>query len=221
MTKIIYIFSGLGADERAFQQMDLSGLSKTFIKWVLPFDKETIENYATRLLEQIKTTRPILIGLSFGGMMAIEVAKQIETEKIILISSAKTKNEIPPYFRWAGKVGFNKLMPAKFLTRSNFITEWLFGATTAIDKQLLKAILSDTDPVFLKWAIERIAKWKNETLFENLKHIHGTADKILPFRFVTCDYEIKKGGHFMTVNKATEVAKLVRAILGDESELDF
>ncbi len=89
----IYIFSGLGADERAFQRLDFSGYSINFIKWVLPNVKDTIESYATRLLEQIKTKKPILIGLSFGGIMAIEIAKQIETEKVILIASAKTKNE--------------------------------------------------------------------------------------------------------------------------------
>jgi pimeloyl-ACP methyl ester carboxylesterase len=97
LTKELYIFSGLGADERVFQQLDFSGFSTTFIKWIVPQDTETIENYATRLLDQITTTKPTLIGLSFGGLIAVEVAKQIDTEKVILIASAKTKNEIPFY----------------------------------------------------------------------------------------------------------------------------
>ena len=92
MTKELYIFSGLGADERAFQRLDFSDFSTTFIKWIVPHDTETIENYTTRLLDQITTTKPTLIGLSFGGLIAIEVAKQIDTEKVILIASSLQLN---------------------------------------------------------------------------------------------------------------------------------
>ncbi len=113
MTKELYIFSGLGADERVFQRLDFPGFSTTFIKWIVPQDKETIENYATRLLDQITTTNPTLIGLSFGGLIAVEVAKQIDTEKVILIASAKTKKEIPFYYRFAGQLGLQKLLPTR------------------------------------------------------------------------------------------------------------
>lgn len=81
MTKELYIFSGLGADERVFQKLDFFGFTTIFIKWVVPQEKETIEDYATRILNQITTTKPILIGLSFGGIIAVEVAKLIATEK--------------------------------------------------------------------------------------------------------------------------------------------
>ena len=85
MNKELYIFSGLGADERVFQLLDFSGFSTTFIKWTPPIENETIENYAERILKQINTTKPTLIGLSFGGIIAIEVAKLIDTEKVIVI----------------------------------------------------------------------------------------------------------------------------------------
>lgn len=111
MKKELYIFSGLGADERVFQRLDFSGFSVTFIKWIIPQDKETIENYASRLLDQIKTKKATLIGLSFGGIMAVEVAKQIEVEKVILIASTKTKKEIPFYYRFAGLLGLQKILP--------------------------------------------------------------------------------------------------------------
>jgi hypothetical protein len=71
LTKELYIFSGLGADERAFQRLDFSGFSTTFINWVIPQDTDTIEHYVTRLLDQITTTKPTLIGLSFGGLGGI------------------------------------------------------------------------------------------------------------------------------------------------------
>lgn len=210
MTKELYIFSGLGADERVFQKIDFSNFSTTIIKWIIPLDKETIEYYATRLLDQITTTKPILIGLSFGELMAVEVAKQIETEKVILISSAKTKYEIPFYYRFAGQLGLHKLLPTKLLKSSNFITNWFFGTNSTFDKQLLKQILIDTDPTFLKWAIDKVTHWTNKTQTKNLFHIHGTSDRILPFKFVYSNSTIKNGGHLMTLNKAYELNNILR-----------
>lgn len=213
MIQNIYIFSGLGADERVFQKLDFTGYSPTFIKWIPPQDQETIENYATRLLEQIPTKHPALIGLSFGGIIAIEVAKQIETKKVILIASAKTRSEIPFYYRLAGKLGLHKLLPAKLLKQSNVLSNWLFGTSSSFDKDLLKVILKDTDPAFLKWAIDKVVTWKNETQIKNIKHIHGTADRILPYRFIKSDYQVNGGGHFMTLNKAEELTQLIKELI--------
>jgi len=210
LTKELYIFSGLGADERVFQRLDFSGFSTTFVKWVIPQDSETIEHYATRLLDQITTTKPTLIGLSFGGLIAVEVAKQIVTEKVILIASAKTKNEIPLYYRFAGQIGLHKLLPTRLLKSSNFITNWFFGTSSTFDKQLLKQILIDTDPTFLKWAIDKVARWTNQTQTQNIFHIHGTSDRILPFKFVNCCSTIKSGGHLMTINRTGELNNILR-----------
>lgn len=210
MTKELYIFSGLGADERVFQRLDFSDFKVTFIKWIVPHDTDTIEHYATRLLDQITITKPTLIGLSFGGLIAVEVAKQIDTEKVILIASAKTKNEIPFYYRFAGQLGLHKLLPTRLLKSSNFITNWFFGTTSTFGKQLLKQILIDTDPTFLKWAIDKVARWTNQTQTKNIFHIHGASDRILPFKFVICNSTIKNGGHLMTLNKADELNSVLR-----------
>ena len=210
MTKALYLFSGLGADERVFQRLDLSGFTVVFIQWLVPHDKETMEQYAARLLDQIQSTKPTLIGLSFGGIIAVEVARQIDTEQVILISSAKTKNEIPFYYRLAGKLNLHKLLPVALLKRSNFITDWFFGVNSAFEKQLLKQILADTDPAFLKWAIDKVVKWKNQALTPNLFHIHGTGDRILPAGFVASDAIVKDGGHFMIGNKAEELNQILQ-----------
>ncbi|WP_338868768.1 alpha/beta hydrolase [Spirosoma sp. SC4-14] len=211
--KSIYIFSGLGADERVFKHLDFSGFDTTFIRWTQPTKGETIEHYACRLKEQIGTERPILLGLSFGGIMAIEVAKHIDTEKIIIIASAKTKNEIPFYYRLAGRLNIHKLLPIAIMKRPNVLSYWFFGTQSNNDKRMLANILHDTNAEFLKWSIDKIVKWKNQTLHKNLMHIHGTADKILPLCFVDCDLKVSCGGHFMTVNKADELTKKIRRLL--------
>lgn len=218
MAKELYIISGLGADERVFQKLDFSRYKVTFIHWIPPQDNEVIEHYATRLLEQIKTTKPILLGLSFGGIMAVEIAKQIETEKVILIASAKTKSEIPFYLRFIGSLGIHNIIPARLLKSSNILTHWFFGITSEKDNEVFSQILKDTDPIFLKWAIDKIVSWSNRTLLRNVYHIHGERDRILPKFFVNCDVTIKNNGHLLPLTEPDVVTGVLRELLEFEEE---
>jgi pimeloyl-ACP methyl ester carboxylesterase len=211
--KEIYLLSGLGADERVLQDLDFSGYKTTFIKWIQPIENERIESYSKRLIGQMKTQNPIIIGLSFGGMIAVEIGKLIETEKVILIASAKTKFEIPFYYRFAGKLSLHKLLPTALLKKPNIFSNWFFGTESQKDKILLANILRDTDSIFLKWAIDKIVNWQNVETLQNLQHIHGTADRILPYRFVSADVKINGGGHFMTTNKVEELSREIRKLL--------
>ena len=207
--KRIYLFSGLGADHRVFQLLDFSKYSVTFIDWIIPKETDTLETYCKKLTSQIQDKRPILVGLSFGGIIAVEVAKQIETEKIVLIASAKRSSEIPFYFRILGFFRINKIIPVSLLKTSNFLTFWFFGAKTEYEKKLLRQILQDTNAVFLQWAINQIVNWKNKEVPKNLIHIHGTADKILPIQFIKADKRVNTGGHFMTLNQVEVLNKLL------------
>ena len=211
--KTIYLFSGLGADERVFKYLEFPGFDVVYIKWIKPLRNEPLSAYAKRLLEQVDTQRPILIGLSFGGIMAIEVSKLIPTEKVIIIASVKTRNEFPLYYRFAGWIPLHKLVPAALLKYPNRISNWFFGAASKEDKLLLAAIMKDTDPVFLKWAIDKMVNWDNKVINDNLVHIHGSADKVLPLKFVIADITINDGTHLMTLNKADELNKVIGELL--------
>lgn len=213
--KDIYVISGLGADERLFNKINFTGFNTIFIKWIAPQKNESIESYAKRLSENIKTKRPIIIGLSFGGIMAIEIAKQIEVQKIILLASVKTKTELPFYYQMTGKLNIHKLIPIWFFKKPSFITNWLFGINTKFEKNLIQQILSETNSNFFEWAIDKIVCWKNETIIKNLVHIHGNKDRLFPIRYIKCDIVIADGGHFMTLNKSEELTEKMREQLGN------
>ncbi len=209
----IYIFSGLGVDRRVFDNINFKDLNVEFVDWIDPLKGEHLENYAERISRKITSENPILIGLSFGGIVAVEISKIIKTEKIILIASAKNKFELPKINRISGKLKLNKLIPRSIFKKQNFITNWLFGIETESEKQLLISILKDTDPNFFSWAINEIVNWKNETSPKNVIHIHGNKDRIIPFKNVKTDFVIEGGGHFMTVNKSKEIEKIILKLI--------
>jgi pimeloyl-ACP methyl ester carboxylesterase len=212
--KEIFVFSGLGADERVFESIQFPGHSVFHIKWIQPNPDESIDSYAKRLIEQITSPNPILVGLSFGGMMAVEVAKLVNAERVILISSAKSSKEIPFYFRWAGALRLHKVIPASLLKSANFVSYWFFGVEKEREKTMLKSILADTDPIFLSWAIDKIVTWKHMGPNQKgLEHIHGDRDRILPIQLVQNPVEIKGGGHLMTLDKHEEINRWLAEIL--------
>lgn len=212
----VYVFSGLGADERVFKFLDWGIENQPiFIKWIEPLKNESLKNYVTRLNAQIDTPFPILVGMSFGGILAVELSKQINTNKIILISSIKTKNELPIYYRILGFLKVPKWFPLSFLLKGNELVYKFFGIKSRTERLLLKNILRDTPISFLKWSLQKIATWNNKTIPNNLIHIHGEIDHILPYRFVKADITIVKGGHFLIVNKAKEMSRILKDILQD------
>jgi pimeloyl-ACP methyl ester carboxylesterase len=212
--KDIYCISGLGADERVFQKLKFKGYQPIHIRWLEPKTEESIKDYTERLTHQIKAEKPILIGLSFGGIIAVEMSKQIAIEKIILISSTKNCQEIPFYFKMFRWLPIYLLLPAKFmLWMAKFIASWFFSLKTIDERKLLKAILFDTNARFVKWAIHQIVTWNNELIPENTYHIHGESDRVFPYQFVHEDFNIKHGGHLMIMSQAEYISNLIQKII--------
>jgi len=209
----IYVFSGLGVDKRVYNNVNFGNLNMEFLDWIPPLENESLENYAYRICEKIKDEAPILIGLSFGGMLAVEISKIIKVKKMILIASAKNKFELPGIYRFFGKIKLNKIIPNSLLKKQNLITNWFFGIQTNEEKRLLKDIFQDTDPQFLKWAMNEILNWNNESTPEKCFHIHGNKDRIIPGRNVKIDFVVEGGGHFMTVNKSKEIESILLSLI--------
>jgi pimeloyl-ACP methyl ester carboxylesterase len=210
----IYFISGLGADERVFHRLQLAGFRAVHIHWEPPQQGEQLDHYARRLKGQIRTEHPILVGLSFGGLVAIEIAKQSDPTQVILLSSIKTAKEIPIYFRLFRWLPVHFVVPFKQLLWAVYwFIYWLFDLGTQQERELLKQILRDTDPVFLRWAMQRVVTWQNHEVPDNLVHVHGSRDRVFPPRNLAADVMVEKGGHLMVLNRAEQISRLLVSLL--------
>ncbi|KAA3637909.1 MAG: alpha/beta hydrolase [Bacteroidetes bacterium] len=202
----IYAFSGLGVDERVFQFLQLDH-ELIHIEWLPPTQRETLPEYAKRLSKSINTREPFgLLGVSFGGMIAIEVAKKLNPHFTVLISSAARASELPPIVRFIRITKLYKFIPFGLVKVFPFPVVWLFSTR---NKSMLKQIIQETDFVFLKWAFGSIVHWKNEEVPENCYTIHGTKDRLIPLRG-KADFPVIQGGHFMIVDKADEISQIIK-----------
>ncbi len=210
----IYFISGLGADERVFGRLKLTGKPGITIRWLQPLEGETIQHYAQRLTGQMGTTEEIiLIGVSFGGIIAQEISRLLPCKKVIIISSIKSQHELSRFMRLVRITRLNRLFPAPVLKVTGLLFgPYFFNARTPEDKQLLISYIRNTDPLYLRWSIDRLLQWESTAGPPDL-HIHGTADRIFPFSYIKSAAAVKGGGHFMTLDRANEVSDLINQLL--------
>ena len=210
-----YFFTGLGADKRIFQKIKLpENYEIIFVEWIEPFQKESFRAYCIRLLKNINTSEPfVFVGLSFGGMVATELCKLCNPQKLILISSISTSAELPNRYRFFYFMGLYSIMPVFLIKSVNIFTYWFVGAKSKESRYLLKQILKDTSSVFLKWALTQNVKWKNTERPKMIIHIHGTDDKLLNHNKTRAEIKIIGGGHLMVFDKADEIILELAKIL--------
>jgi len=211
-----YFISGLGADKRIFSKLKLNeNINIIYIDWINPVKNELLSAYAERLSKVIDKSQPFaLVGVSFGGMIAVEIAKVLKPATTIIISSTMLSTQLPVLYRFAGKLRLLNFIPASLLKSSNKLTQnYYFGTRSGSEKTLLSKIIKDTDPYFLKWAIGSILSWENKIKPARIFHIHGTNDKILYSKKATPDFMIENGTHFMVYQNAKEISGIIDKLL--------
>lgn len=213
--KKMYFISGLGADYRVFCNLKIDLDFQRFIEWVEPEKGESITNYARRLSSQIEPADELyLLGCSFGGIIAQELQRILPVKKIFLVSSLRSSQHIPGFMRFVAKSGIVSIMPVKQMKKANPVTCKLFGAKTTEERNMLGAILADTEKSFLKWATKAIAGWSPPEPSCQIISIHGDKDLILPLNNASDAVIIEGGTHYMIYNRASEISNIINRNLG-------
>jgi pimeloyl-ACP methyl ester carboxylesterase len=209
----IYCISGLGADHAVFQRIRCKGYTLVPVAWIAPLHRESLSAYASRLMEKIKDECPIIMGVSFGGMLATEMAKTNDKAFVILISSTPRFDNYGRVQKWILNSKLYSWVPnALFKIYTPIIGNW-FGVKTKEDKQLLKQIIRRTDISFVKWALQAIGQWNNTYIPNNIRCIQGTQDKIIPFDSTIKVIPIASAGHLMIWTHAQQVSKILSNLL--------
>jgi pimeloyl-ACP methyl ester carboxylesterase len=211
----VFLIPGLGADYRIYKHIDLTGYEVVNISWLRPEKQDTLTTYAQKLIDYYQIgAGSIVIGNSLGGMLAIEIAKKVDLNKAILISSIKSIKEMPRSFNWSRYIPLYRIAPARWFTSLGIFVRHAFGKMSKNDQWLFIDMLEKTPSVFAKWAIGAILHWNNQTVPANVYHIHGDKDLVFPIDRITDGVEVIKGGtHIMILNRATEINNRLKQIL--------
>ncbi|MBK0370782.1 alpha/beta hydrolase [Flavobacterium agrisoli] len=203
MNKIhVYFMPGLAAGSSIFENIHLPEDFEThLLEWEIPLQNESLSNYAKRMSQNITQDNPVLIGVSFGGILVQEIAKHIKTQKVIIISSVKCNKEFPLRMRFAKTTKLYKLLPVHLLTNLERLSQFTLGEKTNKRLDLYQKYLSVRDYNYLKWAIEQVIVWNQSEANKNVIHIHGDQDAVFPIKYISDCIIVKGGTHIMILNK--------------------
>jgi alpha/beta superfamily hydrolase len=217
----VYFMPGLAASSLIFERIALpeSFFEVHLLDWELPIGDEPLPNYAQRMAEKITAPNPVLIGVSFGGILVQEMAAFLNPLKVIIISSVKTNVEFPRRMKIAKTTKAYKLIPTSIFSNLEKLSAFSFGKSIAQRLKLYERYLSVRDVLYLDWAIEKIILWDRTQVDTSVIHIHGDADEVFPIQYIKDCIVVKGGTHVMILSKYKWLNENLPAIiLGEFSE---
>ncbi|MEX0274541.1 MAG: alpha/beta fold hydrolase [Flavobacteriaceae bacterium] len=200
----VYFMPGMAANPSIFKHIHLPQdiFESHWLKWFVPEKGMTMQAYAQRLNEEISHANPVLVGVSFGGMMVQEMAKHIQARKVIVVSSVKLRSELPKRMHFARYTKAHKLLPTALVANVELMAKYAFGETVNKRLDLYREYLSVSDKGYIDWALDKIVQWDATTYPDNLVHIQGERDAVFPITNIQDCIPVKNGTHAMVIHRA-------------------
>jgi len=208
----IYFVPGLAASSKIFEFLHFpnDNFELHFLDWILPIsEKESISDYAKRMADFVKEENPVLVGVSYGGIIVQEMSKHIHTKKVIIVSSIKSNKELPKRLKIIQKTKIYKLFPTYAIENIEGFFKYAFGDFAKKRVKLYKEYLSVRDDNYLKWAIYNVLHWEQKKPLDSIVHIHGSKDTIFPIKHIKNCIPIENGTHVMIINRAKKISTII------------
>lgn len=211
----VYFIPGMCYNCKVFDKLRLPiGYRKKYLEWTVPRPDETLEEYARSMARGIDPLRPfVLVGYSFGAVIMQEMTRFLQPEKCVVLSSFKRSEEIPPLFKAVRKTNLARRMPMRVYHSTDFITGAFNHLLFHASNEEFAEFMTQTDPVYIRWAVERITEWVPANHARHLYHIHGTQDQIFPYERLQDVFPVEGGDHLMVFKQADTVSSILDSIL--------
>ncbi|APG59725.1 alpha/beta fold hydrolase [Christiangramia salexigens] len=199
----VYLMPGMAANPSIFGNVRFPEnlFEVHHLEWEMPEPNESLQVYAKRMAKLVKHKNAVLIGVSFGGVVVQEMAKFLDLKRLIIISSVKCSDELPPRMKIVGKTRLFRLIPTSLVEYVDYFEKVAIGDFLKKRARLYKQYISITDKQYLDWAIENMVKWKCDKPDEKIIHIHGDKDEVFPVKNIKDAIIVKGGTHIMIINR--------------------
>ena len=208
----IYTIPGLGTTKDLFKNITIPNHTLKVLNWPTPEPQWILSDYAKAFIDQIDTSSPVnLLGVSFGGMLCCEIADLIKTNKLVLVSSCKNKNELPARIKFLKLFPFQNIVSDKRYRKLVSKLSWFIGFEKK-DLPEFKGMVESMPSNYFKLCINMIVNWERERTSQAIYHIHGNADNLLPHNKIKNFELIENGNHALIVYKAEEVNYILKKV---------
>ena len=196
----LVLLPGLGADRRLFRGQEDAFPDLVVPPWISPQAQESLAGYAQRFAETLAPARPFILGgVSFGGMVAYEMARHLRPEAVLLIGSCRSPKAVGHLFRVFRPI--LPILPVWFFDLVRACAPWGLRMARGLSPaqwELCVAISRDADPRLIKWGCRAILGWKPGPLpGVRIFQIHGQRDLLISAKRAGADELVPDGGHLI------------------------
>jgi pimeloyl-ACP methyl ester carboxylesterase len=209
----IILLPGIGLDDRLYATQRAEFPQIVVPDWLPPRFRESLPDYARRMAEAVDPAGPCYVGgLSFGGMVALEMSRHLDCRGCFLISSILSRDELPKWAKFLAPWAW-MLPPRCDLLGAVAGTAILWTAGGLLPKRWKQFCthLSKTRSPMLPWACRAVVRWTPSEPFRcPIYRIHGENDPILPYRGAGADHLVPRGGHLLPLSHPFVVSEFLR-----------
>lgn len=199
----VYCMPGMAANPSIFEYIKLpeNQFKIHFLEWKIPMQDEPLSLYAKRMCKDVKHDNPVLLGVSFGGILIQEMSKHINVRKLIVVSSVTTNNQLPRRMKFAKSTNAHKLLPTGLASSIKELEKYNFGKAIAKRLELYKKYMSVSDKYYLDWSIHQIVNWSQKERLPNVIQIHGDKDGVFTHSCDSDCHVLSNGTHIMIIDR--------------------
>ena len=209
-----YFISGIAGDHRIFRKIRLPReVELVFLDQPPHLAGESLTKYASRIASKIdRQSQFVLVGLSFGGILATEIAREVHPRATILIASVPVKAHLPPRYRSAVARKLYDKIPMEGYKLLSLI-HGLIRLDQPEDKKIFRQMIRECDTEHIRWAMGAVLQWNNEDLPHPLFHIHGARDEVFPIAHTGPTHILPDAGHMLLLTHYREINRILAEIL--------
>ncbi len=203
----LILFSGLGADASIFAPQKARFPQLIVPPWPPPRPGDSLSDYCERMASTLSVTGPCVIGgASFGGIIALEIARFLNPRAVLLIGSVREPAHLPQHVR--------ALRPLRRMTDWLPLTmlQWSAGPLGTRSGRRLSPHLGGlarqfgaADRAVLRWSMRQMLTWSEPPVVTcPVFRIHGDCDRVLPLRGKP-EVIVPGGGHVISLTHPEQV----------------
>ncbi|WP_234369128.1 alpha/beta hydrolase [Brumimicrobium mesophilum] len=149
-------------------------------------------------------------------MLSVELSEVLNPEKVVIISSAKNRKELPIRYRFQRAIPLFEIFPARLVYWGAKTLQPIVEPDRNTNEETFKSMLESKDPNYLKRTARMIIRWRRKSNSKEIIHIHGSNDHTIPIRNVKSpNYFIENGSHMMVLTRAKEISSILNKMLSN------
>ncbi|MBB5034761.1 alpha/beta hydrolase [Prosthecobacter vanneervenii] len=221
----IYLIPGLGADRRNYPDVwtELPGCTR--LEWEEYHGPSSVPEVARFMAEKWQLPPgAVLVGSSFGGIVACEIAKFLPVHAVVLVASSTSGRD----FVTTGRMKLlTRVLPLRLvqtlLRRAQPWLEFVWGrGGTPLTRAVLDSMqmFCACQAAFYRGMFDAISSWEGaDTPNARVIRIHGKLDKLVNVPAHADAY--LNGGHMIGMTHAHECVDFIKCWLQDQRQVQL